>query len=165
MGKIFDVRKKGGNGTLKNGFFIPFFYPFLSHFPLPHPARPLHNSHPVCCARYFPMPPPLFPTFRLLFSHVFPFFQTPKSWFSELRVRWRCARMAACVAVRDGKPRARLPPRLAAGVRRTGWPCRSPSTGISWATPTRQCGAPSAPRRAGGCRGTKASHVRRVAGA
>ena len=48
--KIFDLRKNGGNGAVKNGYFVsvfshfsPILLPCLSHFPQPHPATTLHN--------------------------------------------------------------------------------------------------------------------------
>ena len=68
VGRIFELRENGANGTVNNGYFVPFLY----HFPQPHPAATLHNPHPVCHARYppqfpptFPLRPPLFPFSRL----------------------------------------------------------------------------------------------------
>ena len=71
--------------------FPPISLPFLSHFLQPPPATTLHNPHPVCYARYYPIspqspPPPIFPICPhfLHFPHSPRFFQTPKSWFGEL---------------------------------------------------------------------------------
>ena len=75
VGKIFDLRKNGENGTVKNG-------PILSHFPGPHPA----TAHiPCAMLAISPSPPPFhpisphFPHFSISPFFPFPpFFQTPK---------------------------------------------------------------------------------------
>ena len=81
MGKVFNLRKNGENGTVTNWYLLPFFSLF-SHF---GPVFLHHNPHPVCYARYFPIhpPPPVFPRFPPfpLFPHLF---QPPKSWFGGL---------------------------------------------------------------------------------
>ena len=82
MGKIFDLRQNGKNGTVKNGYFVPFssHFPhlctiFLKHIP-PQPS----TTHVPC-----PLlpPPPQFPPISPDFPQFPPFFQTPK-WFGEL---------------------------------------------------------------------------------
>ena len=91
-----DLRTPGqwGNGTVKNGYFVPsssrfppVFLPFLSHFPQPHPATSLQTPHPMCYA-------PLSPSF-----------QTPKSGFGgpvSSVVLSTCARGArVCPFFRD----------------------------------------------------------------
>ena len=72
VGKIFDLRKNGGNGNVKSWYFVPFsshFCPiFLNHIP-PQPS----TTHILCT-----MPaitPPVFPHF----PPFPPFFQTPNS--------------------------------------------------------------------------------------
>ena len=59
----------------ENAALSPVLVPFLSHFPQPHPAAGLRNAHPVCYARYFPIPPlfsPHFPRSPPLFSPISP---------------------------------------------------------------------------------------------
>ena len=98
VGKIFEPRKIAGNGAVKNGYFIPFFVPFLSplfvpfstttscHNP-PQPTTPVlcPLSPPPCFPHFppfappppifFPFPPvsPLFPPFSSIFPHFLPF--------------------------------------------------------------------------------------------
>ena len=74
VGKILNPWKNGGNRIVKNGYFVPFW----SHFPQPHAATTLNNSHSWCYARNPPPPPfpPIFlhfPPFPPIFLH-FPHF-------------------------------------------------------------------------------------------
>ena len=97
VGKIFDLRKNGENGTVKNGVFRPIFSNF-SPIVVPFYSTTSRHKPPQPASRvlYFPIFPPVFPHFPSVFSifpHVPPFspfsavFQTPKPWFGEL-VSW-----------------------------------------------------------------------------
>ena len=81
--------EKWGKWDREKWVFRPIFLPFFSHFPQPHPTTTLHNPHPVCYARYYPIPshpPPPYPprcfSISPHFPH-FPHFLDPKSWFGE----------------------------------------------------------------------------------
>ena len=75
-GKIFDIRKNGGNGTVKNRYFVPFYCNFLplapifTHFlpfPPPFPSHPPPIFHPF--SPIFHPFPPVFTHFSPVFSH------------------------------------------------------------------------------------------------
>ena len=94
VGNVFDHRKNGETGTVKKGYFVPFFSlfsPILIPFSL---TTPCHSPpQPTSCLlfpRYPPPPhrpflhiPPHFSPFPPIFP-ISPIFQTPKSWFGEL---------------------------------------------------------------------------------
>ena len=70
VGKIFDVRKSGANGTMKNGFSVPFW----SHFFPSSFDPPQHTSRVLCL---FPPHFPPFPSTSPRFPHFHPFSQPP----------------------------------------------------------------------------------------
>ena len=80
---IFDLRKNGGNGTLKNGYL----FPFSSYFSATSSTTFRHNppQHILCTMPA--IPPPFQPPFFSInphvapFSPLSPFFEAPKSWF------------------------------------------------------------------------------------
>ena len=100
VGKIFDLRKNGEKGTVKNGFrsifsyflplpFSPNFVPLSSTTSRHNPPQP--TSHVLCpLFPHFPPFPsiflhfPPFPPISPIFLPLIPFSQTPKSWFDEL---------------------------------------------------------------------------------
>ena len=71
-GTISDLRKNG-KWEREKWVFRPILLPFWSQFPQPHPAFTLHNPHPVCCTRNFPISPCISPISPPFPPHFPPF--------------------------------------------------------------------------------------------
>ena len=87
VGKSFDLRKNGENGTVKNQYFVPFlpqkppppFVPFPSTASRHNPPQPTSRVLCLLCPHFPPISPHILP-----FPPIFPIFPDSKSWFGEL---------------------------------------------------------------------------------